>query len=161
MKLKNLSVVRYKHAWRLLLVSRHAWRFFYKHAWRFFSVVFFLLYIQYRQSEMRCPRSREALRSGGCKPAMEKRRRGRSHYSGGEVPPSHGGTGADVWVRATAHRSDGWDLRRSAYRADTPVHQHMSAITFFTRMVGVICHTTTLSFEVLELSARQTHTARV
>jgi hypothetical protein len=40
--------------------------------------------------------------SRGCKPTTEKRRRGRLHCSGGEVPgdgaPSHGGTGADVWV---------------------------------------------------------------
>jgi hypothetical protein len=66
-----------------------------------------------------------------------------------------------VRTTTTAHCSDGWDLRRSACRADTPVHRRMSAITFFTRMAGVLCHTTTLSSEVPERFARQTHAARV
>jgi hypothetical protein len=85
-----------------------------------------------------------------------------------------------IRTTATVHHSDGWDLRGSACRADTPVHRHMSAITFLHQdgrcslshhhvvvagdssqnpieVPGIDC----LSSEVPERSARQTHAVRV
>jgi hypothetical protein len=46
--------------------------------------------------------------------------------------PTRATSGSISAVRTTtvAHRSDGWDLKRSACRADTPVHRRMLAITF-------------------------------